>query len=36
MPAPESALIGLIAIAAGLGGAVGTMLGPGGSARRVA
>ena len=35
-PVLESALIGLIAIAAGLGAVAGTMLGPGGSADRVA
>jgi hypothetical protein len=36
IPAPERVLIALIAFAAGLGGALGTMLGPGGSADRVA
>jgi len=36
MPAPEAALIGSIALAAGLGAAVGTLLGPGVSADRVA
>jgi hypothetical protein len=36
MTAPESALVALIAIACGLGGAVGSMWGPGGSRDRVA
>lgn len=36
MPRTEAALIALIAIAAGLGGAVGSMLGPGASVDRVA